>query len=58
MNYKKTSKTIKRKKLLEVYDELTKGNVTVKYISYKVLEDGSVEVVECEYEETTPEQQS
>jgi hypothetical protein len=47
----KTKKKIVKKKLMDVYGELTRPNVVVTKMYLKVLSDGTVTVEECEYEE-------
>ena len=51
----KIKKSIKNKKLLDVINDLMKSNVTVSKMFLKVNQDGSVDIVECEYEEEVPE---
>jgi hypothetical protein len=48
--------TPKGSKLLDAYGELARPNVTVSKMVLRVLDDGTVIVDECEYEEvvTTP----
>ena len=51
---KKVKKSIpKGTKLLDVYNVLNRPNVAVTKMFLKVLEDGTVVIDECEYEEVT-----
>jgi hypothetical protein len=47
----KVKKSMKNKKLLDVYSEITKTNVTVTSMVLRVTEQGEVIVDSCEYEE-------
>jgi hypothetical protein len=51
MSVQKVKKSMKNKKLLDVYSEISKPNVAVTTMYLRVAEDGEVIVVSCEYEE-------
>ena len=51
MSVGKTKKSIKGKKLMDMFSELARPNVTVSRMLLKVLDDGTVVIEDCEYEE-------